>query len=296
MRRLFLRTSVVFFFVGSSCSPEIRKELDLTKQKWIDGSQDCKANRDPLIQVVQYNADTWILRQNKCIHYEAPFIFLFVGEEQALLVDTGATSDEKYFPLRHIVDSVLFANDGSNKKLIVGHTHSHSDHVAADNQFKGRPNTEVIGLSWEAIQKYFQFEDKKLITTIDLGYRVIKVLSVPGHHQTSLAFYDVQTKLLFTGDTFYPGRLYVKDWPAYKKSVKFLRLFAMENKVAHFIGNHIEMTDQKGIDYPTGSTFQPNEHILPMTMEQLKELDQALDKLGASPQHEVHSDFIIYPK
>jgi hydroxyacylglutathione hydrolase len=296
LRRLLFKVLVVIFFVGSSCNPERQEELDLTQQKWIHGSQDCKTNRDPLIQVVQYNINTWILRQNKCIHYEAPFIFLFVGEKQSMLVDTGATGDEKYFPLRQVVDSILLVSNKSNTKLIVAHTHSHDDHVASDEQFKNRSNTEVIGLSWEAIQNYFQLDDQRSTSSIDLGDRGIDVLSVPGHHKTSLAFYDNQTRLLLTGDTFYPGRLYVRDWPAFKRSIKHLIQFASDHKVNYFIGNHIEMTNQKGIDYPIGSTFQPDEHVLPMTMEQLKELDRTLDKLGDSPKHEVHNDFIIYPK
>src|SRR5258706_13631357 len=120
------------------------------------------------------------------------------GEEQSLLIDTGATGDEKYFPLRHVVDSILLANGGSNKKLIVAHSHSHSDHVAADDQFKNRPNTELVGLSWDTIQKYFALGINNSTSTIELGKRQIKILSIPGHHQTSLAFYDLQTRLLLT--------------------------------------------------------------------------------------------------
>ena len=295
MRRLFLIVSISFFLVGLNLNSESKKGIDLTKQKWIHGSQDCKNNRDPFIQVVRYNANTWMLRQNKCIHYEAPFIFLLVGTDQSLLIDTGATVDEKSFPLRHVVDSIFLANN-LNQKLVVAHTHSHGDHIAADEQFKTRTNTEVIGLSWDAVQGYFGFTDANSNSSMDLGNRAINVLSIPGHHPTSLAFYDSQTNLLFTGDTFYPGRLYVRDWLAFKKSVKLMRRFAEEKNVTQLIGNHIEMTSKKGVDYPVGSTFQPDEHILPLTIEQLKELDKALDQLGDLPRREIHHHFIIYPK
>jgi len=296
MKNLNKKSYGFFLVIALGSCTHSPKEIDLEKQVWIHGSADCKTNTEPLIQVMQYNTDTWILRQNKCVHYEAPFIFLLMGEEQSLLVDTGATGDEKYFPLRNVVDSILLANGGSNKNLIVAHSHSHSDHVAADDQFKNRFNTEVIGLSWDAIQKYFSLDSNNSASTIELGNRQIKILSIPGHHQTSLAFYDSQTRLLFTGDTFYPGRLYVRDWFAFKKSIKRLLLFAKENKVRQFIGNHIEMTNQKRIDYPIGSTYQPDEDVLPLAIEQLKELGQALDRLGDSPKREVHDHFIIYPK
>jgi len=292
-RLLFI--TIPFFLAGLNFPFQKGKEADLRNQDWIHGSQDCKTNQDALIQVVCYNATTWILRQNKCIHYEAPFIFLLVGKDQSLLVDTGATADEKKFPLRQVVDSILLAN-GINKKLVVVHTHSHGDHLAADRQFKKRDNTEVVGSSWDEIRKQFGFSESNLMSSMELGNRVINVLSVPGHDLTSLAFYDSKTNFLFTGDTFYPGRLYVREWTSFKKSIKRIVHFAEEKNVTQFIGNHIEMTNKNGIDYPVGSTFQPHEHVLPMTMAQLKELDSALDRLGDSPKLEVHDHFIIYPK
>jgi len=294
LSRLLFLLGISFFSVASSWDVQKGKEADLINQHWIHGSLNCKTNQDPLIQVVSYNADTWILRQNKCIHYEAPFIFLFVGKEQSFLVDTGATTDEKLFPLRKVVDSILLAN-GVRRKLIVAHTHSHGDHVAADRQFKDRPDTEVVGSSWEEIRKYFSLSQPAPMSSMELGNRSITVLSIPGHDPTSLAFYDSQTNLFFTGDTFYPGRLYVRDWPAFKRSIKLILHVAQEKAVRQFIGNHIEMTNKNGIDYPVGSTFQPCEHALPMTLRELKELDRALDRLGDLPKRDVHDDFIIYP-
>ena len=295
MSNALVRSSVIIVLVGLSCTPKTAREVDLGQQTWIHGSADCSTNHDPLIQVVPYQEHTWILRQNKCNHYEAPFIFLLVGKEQSLLMDTGAPTDEKLFPLRQVVDSILMAN-GTNKKLIVAHTHSHIDHVAGDEQFKRRADTEVIGLSWDIVQKYFGFDKTNSRSTIELGRRSVEVLSIPGHHQTSLAFYDRQTGILFTGDTFYPGRLYVRDWPAFRKSIKLMLGFAKKKNIKQFIGNHIEMTSKKGIDYPVGSTYQPDEHILPLTLGQLKELDDALEILGDSPKREVHDHFIIFPK
>ena len=32
-----------------------------------------------------------ILRQNMSVHYEAPFLYLLLGNDQAVLVDSGAT-------------------------------------------------------------------------------------------------------------------------------------------------------------------------------------------------------------
>ena len=74
--------------------------IDQLKQKtWFGGAKDCLSDQSPEIEVYQYNLDTYILRQNKCIHYEAPFIYLLFGENRTLLIDTGATKDSKKFPL-----------------------------------------------------------------------------------------------------------------------------------------------------------------------------------------------------
>src|SRR5262245_51168728 len=50
---------------------------------WNEGSKDCVKNPQPPIQVHRYNADTFILRENLCATYEAPFIYLLVGKTKA---------------------------------------------------------------------------------------------------------------------------------------------------------------------------------------------------------------------
>ena len=67
--------------------------------KWNEGSKDCIKNPQPPIQVHRYNAGTFILRENLCATYEAPFIYLLIGKTKALLIDTGAVTDAKAMPL-----------------------------------------------------------------------------------------------------------------------------------------------------------------------------------------------------
>jgi glyoxylase-like metal-dependent hydrolase (beta-lactamase superfamily II) len=147
--------------VFTSCH-QMMNTLHIEKIKWIHGSQDCDNNTDPPIQVVQYDNNTWILRQNKCLNYEAPFMFLFVGSDKALLMDTGATEDPKRFPLYKTVQAILneWQRDHENKlELIVAHTHNHNDHRAGDAQFRGKPNTTVVGLK---IQEVNAFRNRSL--------------------------------------------------------------------------------------------------------------------------------------
>ena len=44
--------------------------------------------------------------------------------------------------------------------------------------------------------------------TIDLGGRLIHVLHTPGHSPDSIMLLDRENKMLFTGDSYYPGHLY----------------------------------------------------------------------------------------
>jgi hypothetical protein len=60
---------------------------------WIHGSAAAKYNTDPDVQVHACDEHTYILRQNKAVHYEAPFMFLLFGASRAVLLDTGATAN-----------------------------------------------------------------------------------------------------------------------------------------------------------------------------------------------------------
>ena len=64
-----------------------RTPLDV---RWIHGSPSAKHNTDPDIQVHAVDGDTWILRQNKAVHYEAPFLHLLFGAVGLVLLSACA--------------------------------------------------------------------------------------------------------------------------------------------------------------------------------------------------------------
>lgn len=155
---------------------------------WIHGSEAAKYNTDPDIQVHACDEHTYILRQNMAVSYEAPFMFLLFGSSRALLLDTGATANPQFFPLRRTVDSII---DGwlaahphpDGYGLLVLHTHSHADHTAADGQFADRPGTVVVGAKRDAAWPYLGFSDgPESVVQVDLGGRVLDCLATPGHH------------------------------------------------------------------------------------------------------------------
>jgi hydroxyacylglutathione hydrolase len=296
--RYFIFSILLINFLSCKVLDKRLSKLDHTV--WIHGAADCSKNTDPLIQVVQLNRSTWILRQNKCVNYEAPFMYLFMGHKKALLMDTGATEDEKQFPLYDTVSKLMEQWEKENNttiELIVAHTHSHGDHVAADIQFKNKPRTTVVGLKLDEVKTFFNFQNWPLENSkLDLGGRVIEFIPIPGHQIASIAAYDDQTKILLTGDSFYPGRLYIADWKSFKLSTQRLCDFVSNHQVSYILGNHIEMSKTAGRDYPTGTTFQPDEHILPLKAKDLFLLNESLKQLGENPKRETHDHFIIYPK
>ena len=271
--------------------------------EWIHGSVSSKHNTDPDVQVCWYDEDTVILRQNKAIDYEAPFMFLLFGQSRALLLDTGATTSAGFFPLRTVVDDLIASwldrnnGDERNYELLVLHTHSHGDHIAGDAQFADRPHTTLVHADKETAWGYFGFAaDPSAVQTIDLGHRPLEVLATPGHEAAAVTFYDQRTGILFTGDTVYRGRLYIVDWQAFTQSIDRLVDFCASRPVTHVIGCHIEMTTTPGVDYPVMTTFQPDEPPLEMSVEHLRAVQSALRDAGPQPVRHVCDDFILWPE
>ena len=66
---------------------------------------------------------------------------------------------------------------------------------------------------------------------MDLGGRVLEIIPTPGHHPSAVAIYDEATGMLLTGDTVYPGRLYVQDFPAFQDSLRTLCDFSASHPV-----------------------------------------------------------------
>ena len=266
---------------------------------WIHGAEPGAASVDPPIQVQWFGTDTVVLRQSMDVDFEAPFLYLFFGSERALLVDTGATADAATFPLRHTIDLLLTTwlrlHPRDGYELIVTHSHEHGDHIAGDGQFAGRANTTVVGADLQSVRDFFGFDtDIDAVRTVDLGNRTLEVFPIPGHDVTSLAFFDPATGWLLTGDTVYPGRLYVRDATAWIDSIARLDDFASSRDVSAIMGCHIEMSTTAGVDYPAGSKWQPDEPSLPMSRAQLGELRVA-SGLALQPGRHVLDDFVIEP-
>jgi glyoxylase-like metal-dependent hydrolase (beta-lactamase superfamily II) len=263
-------------------------------KSWRTGGPTC--GDAPEWEIHAYNPDLYILRENGCVNYEKPFLYLFFGSEKALLIDTGAGETHVASAVSGVIDEWATRNHREPPPLIVGHSHSHDDHIAGDAQFRARANTTVVPLTVAATMQTFGIPHwPDGFGKIDLGGRIIDVFPIPGHDVLSVAYYDRQTGILDAGDSLYPGRLYVADFPAFVASTERMVRFTEGKIITHIVGCHIEQSRTPYLDYKVGTKYQPDEHSLDMGRGQLLELNEALAHMKA-PVRMAFRDFTIWPK
>ncbi len=179
--------------------------------------------------------------------FEEVISYLIVGNQRAVLFDTGMG-----------ISNIKAVVEGLTKLPIsVVNSHTHNDHVGDNWRFTdvyGMP-TDFTRMNAKGSKADAQAElapgqicggtlpsgfDPKSYRTkafqisrwlrdgdkINLGDRTLEVIATPGHTPDSIALLDEQNGLLFTGDTFYPGPIYLyrpeTDLDAYVASVKKL--------------------------------------------------------------------------
>ena len=250
----------------------------------------------PQFQVHEYNEDLYILRQSGCSNYEKPFLYLLFGKEKALLLDTGAGRTEVRGFVKGVIDTWLRRNKRESIPLVIAHTHAHRDHTSGDEQLAALPGAILVKPDAKSVQEFFgitAWPDQ--VVQYDLGARILDVIPIPGHEKSSIAVYDRQTGILFTGDTLYPGRLYVFDPDEYRHSIKRLVDFTKGKIVAHILGAHVENTRTPYLDFPVGTVYQPDEHELELSHAHLLELKDALDQMSGKVVRMAMRDFSIWP-
>jgi glyoxylase-like metal-dependent hydrolase (beta-lactamase superfamily II) len=184
--------------------------------------------------------------------FEEVISFLVVGEERALLFDSGLGIGD----MRAVVDELTPLD------VVVVNSHSHYDHIGGNHQFdtvystgtdysieraKGSTPEDVAGFFtegwvWKPLpagvnKASFRSEPYTISKTIadgeviDLGGRKLEVVRVPGHAPDALCLLDRENRIIFTGDTFYKAPLYThlegSDFDEYAKSAE--KLAAMAN-------------------------------------------------------------------
>ena len=270
------------------------RDTGVMPDRWTPATPGCGGV--PPFRVHEYNPTFFILRQSGCTNFEKPFLYLILGAREAMLVDTGARGADASTVVGDVLRRHAASQHAPELPLLVVHSHGHGDHVAADASFRSRAATRLIDGKADAVSSFFSIPDwPRGAAPYDLGDRVLDIVPIPGHEPASIAIYDRRTAVLLTGDTLYPGRLYVRDEAAFRASIDRLVDFTATREVAHVLGAHVENSRTPFVDYPEGTTYQPDEHVLELGRAHLLELQAALRATPGSLERRALRDFTIWP-
>jgi glyoxylase-like metal-dependent hydrolase (beta-lactamase superfamily II) len=119
-------------------------------------------------------------------------MYLVVGKEKALLIDTGNPGNISPEEIKAFTDL----------PLLVVNTHAHPDHSGSNNAFE---KVYIHEADLESGKRYsggnVELIPIKEGYIFDLGGKKLEVIAVPGHTPGSICLLDAQDKLLFGGDT-----------------------------------------------------------------------------------------------
>ena len=191
---------------------------------------------------------------------EETITYLILGKQTSLLFDTGMG----------IGDLKTLTQKLTKLPIIVLNSHTHDDHVGNNWQFD-----TIYGLDTDFTRQNARgsrqdaqaeiapgetcgslpsgFDPAKYETRpwkvlrwmhdgdrIDLGGRSLQIIATPGHTPDAISLFDSANGLLFTGDTYYPGTIWIyrpeTDLAAYANSVQ--KLAAMQAQVKLVLGAH----------------------------------------------------------
>lgn len=258
----------------------------------LDAPWDCvdkAASRRWKLQVRPVGDGIFALRQSSRVSAEAPIGYLVCGTRRALLLDTGDAKEAARCPLRATVDALL--DEWSDSRgiatppLVVAHTHGHYDHVKGDVQFAGRPDTTIVAKEVEEVHSFFGLAGIAGTTTaFDIGDRALLVTATPGHDARSITTIDPASGLMFSGDTAYPGRLYIEDLPAAKLSLAAMVDLAETHGIHTVLGAHVENA-RGGGDYPVLTRFHRDEAPFALTSAQLRALRDDVQRADGDGVH-----------
>jgi glyoxylase-like metal-dependent hydrolase (beta-lactamase superfamily II) len=159
-------------------------------------------------------------------------------------------------------------------------------------QFQDRPDTTVVAAD-DALRSKVLGSNWPREGKLDLGGRVLNVLPTPGLDASAISIFDGWSKILFTGNTLYPGRLVIRDFPRYLNSLETLVQFSSTNNIRWIMGGRIEMSAEPGLDFMLRSNYRPNERALQLTAAELKDAANIVRLINGREDIQIHDDFIV---
>ncbi len=192
--------------------------------------------------------------------FEEVISFLILGDKRAVLFDTGLGIGD----IKRVVTALTLL------PITVLNSHTHNDHVGDNWEFdeiygmdtdftrtnaKGSTADAQAELAPGSVcgQLPADFDAKSYATrpfhithflhdgdTVDLGGRVLEIISTPGHTPDEICLLDRKNGLLFSGDNFYPGPIWLyrpeTDLDAYVQSIT--RIAALAPKIHLVLTSH----------------------------------------------------------
>ena len=253
---------------------------------------------EPAFQAQEIDENTIAIRQSLRTSFEAPFLYLLFGTERALLIDTGVEG----VGLRSEVDGLMNEWAATHGKaqpdLVVMHSHGHSDHKGGDAQLADRPGTTIVGLEAEDIEAFFGIQGwPNQVGSIDLGGRILQIVPTPGHTETHVMVFDQRTRILFSGDAIYPGRLYYECEMAatYEATINRIARYVDENQIKWLLGAHIEMSTTPGQTFPQDEKVRHDEHLLELPASIVGKIEVALKEQAGQYRVQPFDEFWLLP-
>jgi glyoxylase-like metal-dependent hydrolase (beta-lactamase superfamily II) len=192
---------------------------------------------------------------------EETISYLIVGTKQALLFDTGMGMGDIHKVVRQL----------TSRPIVVLNSHTHNDHVGGNSQFsfifgmdtaftrasaKGSRDDAQAEIAPGMIcgelpkgfnPKTYATKPWHVSLWVHDGFKIslghdhdVEIIATPGHTPDSISLLDIENGLLFTGDTYYPGTIWLyrpeTNLDAYAASVKKLAALAPQIKLV--LGAH----------------------------------------------------------
>lgn len=196
--------------------------------------------------------------------------WLVVGSRQALLFDTGmgihdiraVATSLTTLPIEvlnshthhdHVGDNWRFANvlgvdDAFTRRNEAGYPHADVASEVTPESFCGAQATSIDTATY-SVRSFHITTFLHDGSRIDLGERTLQVLRIPGHAPDAIALLDSAHRLLFTGDTFYEGPIYVfgkgADFAAFTRSTA--RLAALVPELRKVLASHNVPVSEPGL-------------------------------------------------
>ncbi len=230
------RWGITLLLVRVALGPmDVSAQLTVLDEPWLSPVR-CDAIEEP-IRIEPLDEVTFVLRESPCVDREAPFLYLLIGTERALLVDSG-TQDGVF--LSDVVAQKLSERGLGFADLTVVHTHSHLDHRSGDGTLAAAGAT-VVGPTVEEVREFWHLVAwPQGVASFDLGERLIEVLPIPGHNDNSIALFDHRTRAVLSGDSMIPGQINITDLTAFRHSVARLSRFIDGVDPSVILGGHVE--------------------------------------------------------